>query len=447
MANAEHLKILKLGVQEWNEWVHPKYNGRPSAFIRPNLRNLKPDFIKEFDFYRFIENDYPAPGEINELYKDYKEGNLSKKQIKLGWKSFDNINLSYADLSGADLSEVSLRNSNLSRANLTNANLSYADLSNAILSGANFTGANLEGANLSYSFAYESNFKNAKMSNAVLHYANLARSSFKWTNLDFSNLTGANLTNARLEGTTLISATLTSANLTLALLNNANLTSANLEKIILVDSQLQNTNISNSRVYGLSAWNIKVIGSTQESLIITPQHEPSITVDNLEIAQFIYLLVNNANVRTAIDTITSKVVLILGRFTEERKEILDKLRSELRLRNYLPIIFDFDKPKSRNLTETISTIAHLARFVIADLTDAKSIPQELQRIVPNLPHVPVQPIILASQKEYAMFEHYKYYPWVLEIFLYENAKELLNCISSKVIIPAEEKATEQISRP
>jgi hypothetical protein len=43
-----------------------------------------------------------------------------------------------------------------------------------------------------------------------------------------------------------------------------------------------------------------------------------------------------------IDTIGSKVVLILGRFTEERKPVLDKLRNELRRRNYLPVMFDFE---------------------------------------------------------------------------------------------------------
>jgi hypothetical protein len=32
-------------------------------------------------------------------------------------------------------------------------------------------------------------------------------------------------------------------------------------------------------------------------------------------------------------------VLILGRFTDERKEVLDALRDELRKRDYLPIPF------------------------------------------------------------------------------------------------------------
>jgi len=70
----------------------------------------------------------------------------------------------------------------------------------------------------------------------------------------------------------------------------------------------------------------------------------------LEVAQFVYLLLNNQRIRHVIDTITSKIVLILGRFTHERKAVLDALRDELWKPDYLPILFDFDKPASRDLT-------------------------------------------------------------------------------------------------
>ena len=35
-------------------------------------------------------------------------------------------------------------------------------------------------------------------------------------------------------------------------------------------------------------------------------------------------------------------------------------------RKYLPILFDFEKPKSRNTDETITLLARMARFVVAD---------------------------------------------------------------------------------
>ena len=68
--------------------------------------------------------------------------------------------------------------------------------------------------------------------------------------------------------------------------------------------------------------NGKVIKSTihketnQTNLIIDPPRMSSITVDNLEVAQFIHLLINNEKIRDVIDAITSKMVLILGRFTD-----------------------------------------------------------------------------------------------------------------------------------
>jgi hypothetical protein len=84
-----------------------------------------------------------------------------------------------------------------------------------------------------------------------------------------------------------------------------------------------------------------------------------------------------------IDTIKSKVVLILGRFTPERKVVLEAIREKLRKLGRLPVLFDFEKPTSQTTEETISTLAHMARFVIADLTGAKSILQELRSIIPN----------------------------------------------------------------
>jgi len=42
------------------------------------------------------------------------------------------------------------------------------------------------------------------------------------------------------------------------------------------------------------------------------------TVDNIEVAQFIYLLLNNRAICDVIDAIASKAVLILGRFLNSR---------------------------------------------------------------------------------------------------------------------------------
>jgi hypothetical protein len=92
---------------------------------------------------------------------------------------------------------------------------------------------------------------------------------------------------------------------------------------------------------------------------------------------------------------------------------------------------------TRDITETVSILAHIARFVIADITDAKSIPQELMRLVPALPSVPVQPLLIASQNEYGMFEHFKRFPWVLETFIYDSLDHIIVSLAEKVVNPVE----------
>jgi len=83
----------------------------------------------------------------------------------------------------------------------------------------------------------------------------------------------------------------------------------------------------------------------------------------------------------------------------------------------------------------------MARFIIADITDAKSIPQELMAIVPHLPSVPIQPLLESPSGKYGMFEHFERYPWVLETYQYNNLDELLHSLD-KVIVSAEAKAKE-----
>lgn len=166
-------------------------------------------------------------------------------------------------------------------------------------------------------------------------------------------------------------------------------------------------------------------------MIITKEGNPEITVDNIELAQFLYLMINNRNLRSIINTITSKVVLILGNFSPERKKILDNIRNQLRNYNLIPVMFDFDGPQSRNLTETVITLASMSKFIIADISLPRSIPHELATLVKEFPSVAVYPIIQGNETEYGMFQDLAIYPWVKEVIRYssETINEIVKTIA------------------
>src|SRR5215207_7073315 len=96
-----------------------------------------------------------------------------------------------------------------------------------------------------------------------------------------------------LSGADLFGANLNSADLRGANLNGANLHAANLSTATLVQADLTNADLTGSRIYGVCAWGLKLEGTQQRDLVITARNEPKLTVDNIEVAQFIYLLLHN----------------------------------------------------------------------------------------------------------------------------------------------------------
>ncbi len=282
--------------------------------------------------------------------------------------------------------------------------LQHANLSNWNLNGTNLSDANLSFADLSHADLSHSNLSFAHSSNAYLSNTNLC---------------GANLSDADLSG---------------ANLNNVNLTNASL-----IRTDLSESILIHSLVYGISVWDVRTENSRQDSLTITPSDQPTITVDNLEVAQFVHLLLNNKKALSAINTISTKIVLILGQFLLERRSILEAITSELRKRNYLPVLFDFNRPHNKKFTEMLITLAHLSHFIIADFTNEKSIPLELQANISRL-RIPIQPLSSNSKYEDEKFDFLNFYPWVLPMYRYESIDDLLLSLNERVIEPGEQQA-------
>lgn len=278
--------------------------------------------------------------------------------------------------------------------NLSHMNLSRITARNSYFIHCSLVASDINFSDICFSFFQKCSFEEAslavtKIGSAEFHECDFTRANLSYCSAEETNFTGSKFF--------------------LTKLNNMSL----------VKTNFTNTVIDQARVYGVSTWDLVLDGSLQSNIYIE-EEGTSITVPTIELAQFISLLVNNSKIRDVIDTITSKVVLILGRFTEDRKAILDSIKEELQNRDYLPVLFDFEGPNNRDVTETVITLASLAKFVIADISSPKSVPQELTSIIPHFPSLPVQPIIEQSQKEYGMFERWKRFPWVLSNIEYDE---------------------------
>ncbi len=191
------------------------------------------------------------------------------------WVDLSGANLDRAHLSGANLGDADLRKAHLSGAILGGADLGEAILTEADLSGANLDraylrGAYLSGANLTRAILYEADLREADLSGAILTGADLSKAI----------LTGADLSKADLSG-------------------------AFLDEAVLARANLSGATLTNCHVYAISAWDLQCDDeTTQGGLIITPGDQPTITVETLEMAQFISLLLKNKHLQDLINTLT-----------------------------------------------------------------------------------------------------------------------------------------------
>ncbi|MBE8968466.1 pentapeptide repeat-containing protein [Nostocales cyanobacterium LEGE 12452] len=264
MANEEHIKILRKGVEAWNKWR----NKNPD--IIPDLSGKVTHYwsLKEADFKGLKINlgSYP----------------LTDKSSKLLPRNLTNINFSKANLARADLSQLKLIEANLSNSNLSGANLNDTDLTDANLTNADITGALINGAIL-----IRANLSNADLSGAGIEYCEFTESILdgtKFARVEFNvdaihlpktdyspsykfifkfHLSKANLSEADLTGYDLSEANLLAVNLRGANLINANLTHANLTKADLTEANLTrvqalSTNFTSASFTGscLEDWNI-----------------------------------------------------------------------------------------------------------------------------------------------------------------------------------------------
>jgi uncharacterized protein YjbI with pentapeptide repeats len=412
MANAEHLELLRQGVAVWNK-MRPTKSDLSGADLRgANLSGAN------------LIGAHLSGADLSGA--DLRAANLGKADLRATNLSGANLigaHLSGADLIGADLRRANLSKANFGRADLRAANLSEANLNEAILTSAALIKADIDRARLTAAY-----LAGAKLGNATLRAANL----------EAAQLMNADLSRADLNKAILRQANLSRANLTETKLVGADLSRADLSGASFVQTNLEDADLTGCRIYGISVWKVKLSKDTkQQDLVITPPEEPTVVVDNIEVAQFVYLLLHDEKIRDVIDTVGKKGVLLLGRFTEGRIAVLERLREELRKLGYLPIVFNF-KPDTKTFTETIRVLAGLSRFVIADVTDPQSVPAELQAVVPTV-MVPFLPIIEKGKKPFALLEDLRieHGDRMFKPFSYPSLDALAAALEVEIIKPAE----------
>jgi len=155
--------------------------------------------------------------------------------------------------------------------------------------------------------------------------------------------------------------------------------------------------------------------------------------------------IDGLNFGEIMSQLTQRRVLILGRFSRRRLPVLEAIKAHLKnhKNRYLPELFTFTKPKSRDLVEAILGFAALSRFVIADLSEPKSVQQELEAITPHFQSVPIVPLINWTGKEYATFESIRRRVNVVKPTIrYRDVDDLIEKLDTVVVPQAEAKLTE-----
>jgi uncharacterized protein YjbI with pentapeptide repeats len=181
-------------------------------------------------------------------------------RIELTTANLGGANLSGVQLSGADLLEANLSSANLVEAdlsgakfaltNLSGANLRRANLSNAYLGGANLTLANLSEADLRGANLGDADLSSADLSGAQLNRAYLSRANLRGANLRSVNLSDTNLRGVDLSGVDLRGVDLNNADLRGVNLRGANLNATNLDEGNLSSANLYEVNLSGAGLHG-----------------------------------------------------------------------------------------------------------------------------------------------------------------------------------------------------
>jgi uncharacterized protein YjbI with pentapeptide repeats len=439
MSNEEHLAMLERGLGSWNKWreQHP--------VIRPDLTsaNLRKANLRLFN----LANVDLA--EANLSGADLTGANLARAGLShanLGASILDLVDFAGADLHHADLtgssggrlfSQANLLGANLESLKLSSAKFDGADLREANLNGAVLGGADLSGANLSGADFRAAYLSQANLSDADLSRTNLSTAIAPDARFERSRLFSTKLKEANVSGASFVWADLVQVGMTKTDLSRADLSYARI-----AESDLTQTRLVDCIVTGIRVTHLSLEGAKQSNLALAFGNTYPILIADLEIAQFLSIILENDRIRNTIGLPFSKLVLILGCFAAERRTLLDTMRGELANAGYQVAAIDFSNVTMRLDTRILTSLAGLARFVIAEITEPRGILQALVLMVESAPPVPIQIVYDQGARPGRLHESMKRYNWVFAPRSYRGGGELVKLLREDLIGVSEAKAKE-----
>jgi len=301
------------------------------------------------------------------------------------------------------------------------------------LGGSDFTGASAKGCNFSGSSLPKSvwndcsidscNFQGLTASNVSAQSARFLNCDFRNSILDGLNADGSAFTNSSFSQCKLIASTFT----------NSKLYSCKLDYALLCKANFDGATLDGCSVFGISIWGSDFSKSDQKNFIVNLPGGNLIVTNSIEYSYFLYQCIENSNFKKYFESTSEKLVLILGRFTPKRMVYIDAIRNSLSKKGLIPVLFDFDKPETQDLSEVVLSLALISRFTVVDLSDPKCAPHEIATIAPHV-NSPIAAVIEKGQRPYAMYsDMMRRYSWVLEPEVYQSHSEIESVILNSLL--------------
>jgi hypothetical protein len=231
-----------------------------------------------------------------------------------------------------------------------------------------FSGINLSRASLYRAFAEGLNLRNAEFEGSHVEEGDFSRADFRGQPFAVPRSTRQS---SRVQTSTA-----------------RHLSTGNLNRVILVGALFRVKEITETAVYGIAAWDLVTSDEMKQSKLLIEktyefysdliqQGKIQMTVDDIELAQFVYYLNDRKKMRDTLNILNDKGVLLLGRFKDGGLERLYSICEWLQRKGYMAMIFDFARPDNLSLSETVVTMASRSKLILVDLPGA-SVPAELQ---------------------------------------------------------------------